>query len=89
MGIKIYRKMMKYEFVYQDEATEYALNKLGITMKPVGKNNEFTLEQYEFIKEFTEWYFSGEWVEDELPEEDNGNIFEGIQESCYLEDRRK
>lgn len=67
MKIKYYEsitknKKGKFEIVYEDEALDYVLEKLGLEIKPAGKNGEETLEQAEFKEMLVEWYFSGNWV---------------------------
>ena len=43
--MKCYRNITTDEVVYEEEAEEYALNRLGITVTPRGKNGEMTKEQ--------------------------------------------
>ena len=69
-------KMKEYQYtnnegevVHQDEAEGYVLDKLGITIIPKGKNGKMTEEQIEYISETVEWYFSGNWVKEEIKEE--------------------
>lgn len=67
MKIKYYESITKnkkgrFEIVYEDEALNYVLEKLGLVIKPTGKNGEETLEQTEFKEMLVEWYFSGNWV---------------------------
>jgi hypothetical protein len=64
-----YKQIHTNEIILEEEATEYALEKLGITVTPKGKNGENTLEQTEFIETFTEWYFSGNWIKEEVEED--------------------
>lgn len=66
-------------------ASDYALDKLGITVKPRGENGEMTLEQMEYIETITDWYFSGNWVKEEI-KEDEADIFKLIDEECAMED---
>ena len=44
------------------KAFDKSLEKLGLEIKPIGKNGEETLEQTEFKEMLVEWYFSGNWV---------------------------
>lgn len=62
MKIKFYRNITNNKIVYEDEAEEYVLEQLGITVTPKGKNGEMTLMQIENIQETVEWYFSGNWI---------------------------
>jgi len=66
--MKIYRHMKKNLKVYEDEAQDYAFEKLGISIKPMDKDGNYTQEQIDFMSEFTDWYFSGNWFEDEEKE---------------------
>ena len=47
-------------------AEDYALKRLGLTIEPKGKNGEFTEEQIEFKEELVEWFFSGNWIKEEV-----------------------
>ena len=68
MKIKYYRHMKTDEIVYKEDAESYALNRLGITITPKGKHGEMTQEQIANIQETVEWYFSGNWIEEEIEE---------------------
>ena len=70
MKSKIYRHMTRNEFVFEEDAEEYVLDTLGIKIEPKGKNGEYTIEQLDFIETTIEWFFSGEWYEDELIEDE-------------------
>lgn len=83
---KYYKNMKTNEKVVQEDATDYAFEKLGIKkIEPMGNNGEYTLEQIDFMKEFTDWYFSGEWTEEEITI-DEPSVSEIINESCYKDD---
>ena len=45
--MKCYRNITTDEVVYKDEAEEYVLNRLGVTITPKGENGEMTVEQLE------------------------------------------
>lgn len=62
MKIKFYKNITNNKIVYEDEAEEYVLDQLGITVTPKGKNGEMTLMQIENIQETVECYFSGNWI---------------------------
>ena len=62
MKMKFYKNITNNKIVYEDEAEEYVLDQLGITVTPKGKNGEMTLMQIENIQETIEWYFSGNWI---------------------------
>ena len=84
--MKCYRNITTDEVVYEEEAEEYALNELGITITPKGKNGEMTEKQKENIREPVEWFFSGNWVEEKIKEVEDPSVFELINEECELED---
>ena len=86
--MKCYRNIDTDEVVYKEEAEEYALERLGITIKPKGQNGEMTIEQLENIEETINWYFSGNWIEEEIKEVEEASIFELIKEESELEDDR-
>ena len=62
MKTKYYKHIHTGEIVYEDEAELYALEKLGVTV--TAENGVLTDEQKEFIKSTTEWYFSGNWIQE-------------------------
>lgn len=64
-----YREITTGEIVEDFMAEEYVLKRLGITIEPKGKNGEITLEQLENIQETVEWFFSGNWIKEEVKEE--------------------
>lgn len=84
--MKNYRNISTDEVVYEEEAEEYALNELGITITPKGINGEMTEKQKENIRETVEWFFSGNWVEEKIKEVEDPSVFELINEECELED---
>lgn len=83
--MEVYRNVKTNEFVFKEDAEEYVLDTLGITITPKGKNGEMTQEQIENIESTVEWYFSGNWIEENIKEADEGNIFQLIDEECELE----
>ena len=48
-----------------------------------------TVEQIENIESTVDWFFSGNWIEEEIKEVEEPNIFELINEEYVLEDGRK
>lgn len=62
MKTKFYKNIQDGTIVYEDEAEQYVLNRLGITITPRGENGEMTLEQLENIEETVDWFFSGNWI---------------------------
>ncbi len=62
--MKSYRNITTGEVVYKEDAEEYVLDNLGLTITPKGKNGEMTIEQIENIEETVNWYFSGNWIEE-------------------------
>lgn len=83
--MKCYRNITTDEVVYKEEVEEYVLNRLGITIIPKGENGEMTLEQTENIEETVSWFFSGNWIEEEIKETEEPNVFELINEECESE----
>ena len=67
--MQYYKNIHTREKVYEPDWSLYVMEQLGFKVIPKGKNGELTLEQKEFIEEFTAWYFSGNWILDE--EEDD------------------
>lgn len=68
--MKCYRNMTTDEVVYKEDAEKYVLDRLGITVTPKGKNGEMTVEQIENIESTIDWFFSGNWVEEDIYDED-------------------
>lgn len=62
MKTKYYKHIHTGEIVYEDEAELYVFEKLKITV--TAENGVLTDEQKEFIKSTTEWYFSGNWIQE-------------------------
>ena len=61
-----YRELKTNEIVEDFMAEDYVLNRLGISITPKGNNGTMTLEQTENIKETVEWFFSGNWIKEEV-----------------------
>lgn len=89
MRSKIYRHMTRNEFVFEEDAEEYVLDTLGIKIEPKGKNGEYTTEQLDFIDTTIEWFFSGEWYEDELieDEEDYEAVMDDLRYERYINEK--
>ena len=83
--MKYYKNITTQEVVEEDNAEDYVLEKLGITIGPKGLNGAKTLEQIEFIENTIEWFFSGNWVEEVERDEDEESDLEYLLE---MEDRR-
>lgn len=83
--MKCYRNIKTDEIVYEDEAEEYVLNKLGITVTPKGKSGEMTVEQLENIESTVDWFFSGNWIKEIIQEVEEPSAFELINEECVFE----
>ncbi len=62
MKVKYYKHIHTDEIVYEEDAELYAMEKLGVNITAKGENGNLTEEQQQFIKEFTDWYFSGNWI---------------------------
>lgn len=92
--MKCYRNKTTDEVVYEEDAEYYALTELGLmengklVIVPKGKNGEMTLEQLDNIKDTVEWFFSGNWIEENIREVEEPDVFELIKEECELEDGR-
>lgn len=70
MERKYQYKNIKTNEVVEDFMTEeYVLNELGITIEPKGKNGEMTTQQLENIEETIDWFFSGNWIKEEVEEQ--------------------
>lgn len=70
MKVKAYVSLHGSKIVRKDEAQDYAMNELGIEIKPKGEHGVLTSEQSDFLAEFTDWYFSGDWIEKYVDEND-------------------
>lgn len=69
MERKYQYKNIKTNEVVEDFMTEeYVLNELGITIEPKGKNGEMTTQQLENTEETIDWFFSGNWIKEEVEE---------------------
>lgn len=64
MKIKFYKNIHSKETVYEEEKELFALSKLGIIITPQNQDGTLSEEQNQFIKEFTDWYFSDNWIEE-------------------------
>lgn len=64
-----YKEIRTGEIVEDFMAEEYVLNRLGITVTPRGKNGTLTQEQIENIQETVDWFFSGNWIKEEVKED--------------------
>lgn len=85
MQIEYFRNIKTDEIVYKEESKEYALRRLGVTVTPRGENGEMTLEQLENIEQTVEWFYSGDWILEEIEGVEEANVFELINEECELE----
>jgi hypothetical protein len=74
-----YRELSTGEIVDEENAEWYVLDRLGITITPKGKNGEMTLEQIDNINSTIEWFFSGNWIKEEIVEEE-ADVFEILKE---------
>lgn len=65
-----YKHMNTDEIVPEEEAESYVKEKLGIPeLIPKGKFGTLTKEQVEYMENTIEWYFSGEWIKEEVMNE--------------------
>ena len=70
MKVYQYRHMQTDEIVLEEEAKEYVKEKLGIQdLIPKGRFGTLTKEQLDYVEETIEWYFSGEWIKEEIKKE--------------------
>lgn len=70
--MKVYRHIHTDEIIEKGkDAEDYAMEQLGVKITPKGEHGTYTQEQFEFICEFTEWYFSGNWIEEDLEESED------------------
>lgn len=60
--MKQYRNTQTSEIVFEEDALDYALFKLGIKLEEDINN----VEQEEFKSMITEWYYSGNWIEEDM-----------------------
>ena len=63
-----YREITTGETVLDFIAEDYVLDRLGITIEAKGPNGTMTEEQIENIQETVEWFFSGNWIKEEVKE---------------------
>lgn len=73
--MEVYKNISNNEIVYKEEAQEYAMEMLGIKIKPKGKDGTYTLDQMEIMQDIEDYYFSGNWIKDELEEEQEEDFF--------------
>lgn len=66
--MKQYRELSTREIVFEEDAENYVLDKLGIEITPKGKNGTMTQDQSDWISETVSWFFSGNWIEEEIKE---------------------
>ena len=59
------------------------LEKLGLSIEAKGNNGEMTSEQVEFLTTFEEWYFSDNWILEEIEDEDKTDL----EKALYIEER--
>ena len=70
----VYKQFGTNKEVEDFMAEDYALTELGLmsngklVIVPRGNNGEYTLEQINNIKETVEWFFSGNWIKEEVKE---------------------
>ena len=65
----IYKNRKTGEEIEDFMAEDYVLEELGLTVEPKGKNGEMTPEQLENIEQTVEWFFSGDWIKEEVKED--------------------
>lgn len=71
----IYKNRKTGKEVEDFMAEDYALEELGLkengnlVIIPRGENGEMTQEQIENIEQTVEWFFSGDWIKEEVKED--------------------
>lgn len=73
--MEVYKNRANNEIVYKEDAQEYAMEMLGIKIKPMEKDGTYTVEQIEIMQDIEDYYFSGNWIKDELEEEQEEDFF--------------
>lgn len=63
-----YREITTNEVVEDFMSEDYVIDRLGLVIMPKNKNDTLTLEQQEFIESTVEWFFSGNWIKEEVKE---------------------
>jgi hypothetical protein len=69
MKYKVYTHIHTNEQVWEEDWEQYAMEKLGIKVEPKGTGGTYTTEQLDFIEQFTEWYFSDNWIKEEIEDD--------------------
>lgn len=88
---KGYRNITTNEIVLEEDAKEYALTELGLmdngklVIVPRGKNGEYTLEQINNIQETVEWFFSGNWIEEHIKEQEYEEDYYAVKDDLIYE----
>lgn len=77
--MKCYRNMQTDEVVYKEEAEDYVLNRLKMKIEPGVRN----LEQEECISMLVDYYFSGNWIEEEIYDEEKADYEAEIEDMIY------
>lgn len=64
-----YKNTKTNEIVEDFMAEDYVIDRLGLVIMPKGENETLTLEQQDFIDSTVEWFFSGNWIKEEVEEQ--------------------
>ena len=64
-----YKNIKTNEIVEDFMAEDYVIDRLGLVIMPKGENGTLTLEQQDFIDSTVEWFFSGNWIKEEVEED--------------------
>ena len=64
-----YKNIKTNEIVEDFMAEDYVIDRLGLVIMPKGENETLTLEQQDFIDSTVEWFFSGNWIKEEVEEQ--------------------
>ena len=91
MTYKYYKNKKTKEIVLEDDAKDFALTQLGLMQNGDlciktrdKKSGWYTLEQLDMINMLVDWYYDVDWIMEQA-EEEEGNIFELINEECYYD----
>lgn len=88
---KGYRNITTNEIVLEEDAKEYALTELGLmnngklVIVPRGNNGEYTIEQINNIQETVEWFYSGNWIEEYIKEQEYEEDYYAVKDDLIYE----
>ncbi len=65
-----YREISTNETVEDFMAIAYVCGKLGLKIEPQENNKKLSQDQVEFLNETVDWYFSGNWIKEEIKDDE-------------------